>query len=107
MTLHYFAVCMEGYDEAIAGLLCAWRGGRPCRVEWWSVVVGCLDDDGAGRGCGQACAVGGDIINRVGGHLAGVDDDVGHELAVCDLVVNSPALGIRRPPLRGYTAVER
>jgi hypothetical protein len=35
-----------------------------------------------GGGGVEACSVGGDVVDGVGGHAARVEDDVGHELAV-------------------------
>ena len=47
-----------------------------------AAVRGGLDEDGAGGGCGVPCPSGGDVIDRVGNGLAGVDCKLRDGLAV-------------------------
>jgi len=54
-----------------------------------------LDEDGAGGGCGHAGAVGGHVVDGVGGHAARVEDDVGHEGAVEERLDAEVEVGLR------------
>ncbi len=63
----FYLSASKGRGRGLAGLLlCGRGGGRAWRINWGSVVVGRLDDDGSGGGGGEAGLVGGDVGDGVG-----------------------------------------